>query len=170
MRPRVVRVRTTGLALTIALLATATGCGGGDDGPSKKDYYASLNSFCSDVATAAARVSADTAAVERDTKAARSARLALITASLKRFADGTETALDTLAKAGAPEEFAAYQKGTATGFRRFVKTLRDTAAESEKDPAVLMKLQARLNAVRLPDPPRDVSANARACAEFSPAG
>lgn len=162
-------VRSHGTRAGAALLAVlVAGCGSGDDGPSKDGYYKAINGFCGSVTAAAKQVSADTVAVQKDTKASQAARLKRITVSLQGFADATESALDRLEKAGVPDTFATYQEGTSKGFRTFIKTLRTTADESEKDAQVLTKLEARLNAVKLPDLPPDITANAKACAEFSP--
>ncbi len=166
------RARRTAVAVTLVLLTTATGCGGGGGGgePSKADYYTSIDRFCGKVAQAARRVSTDTAAVQRDTSAPAAERFAGITRSLTRFAGATETALKDLEGTGVPPAFKAYQDGTSKGFRRFIATLRDTAKDAEKDPRVLTRLERRLNAVELPDPPREITQNAKACASFSPAG
>jgi hypothetical protein len=166
------RARPLASVLSLALLAAASGCGGdGGDGASEQDYYASINAFCGKVATAAKQVSTDTAAVRKDTSSPPSRRFKAITVSLRHFADSTESALQNLEKTKVPSQFADYQKGTSAGFRTFITTLRTTADVADKDgPAVLTKLESRLNAVKLPDPPKDVTANAKACASFSPAG
>jgi hypothetical protein len=164
--------RPAASALIVVLLTAASGCGsGGASGASKQDYYASINTFCGRVASAARQVSTDTAAVRKDTAAPASRRFKAITVSLRHFAASTETALQDLEKTKVPSQFASYQKGTSAGFRTFITTLRTTADAADKNgPAILTKLQARLNAVKLPDPPKDITANAKACASFSPAG
>lgn len=172
MGSRRVRTRAAAAVLTITVGAAAgVGCGGGggDAKASKQDYYAAINGFCGDVATAAKQVSKDTVKAQKATGSSQAARLRIITTSLEQFADSTESALGKLEKAGVPDSFAAYQKGTAAGFRTYIATLRKTAKDSAKDTSALTRLQARLNAVKLPDPPKDVTANAKACAEFSPA-
>jgi hypothetical protein len=173
MTPHPVRrggVRSSAAVLTVVLTVAASGCGGGDDG-SAKDYYSAIDTFCGQVTTAARRVSTDTAAVRRDTSSPAKTRYAAITASLTRFADSTESALGRLEKAKVPKQFSAYQKGTSSGFRTFITTLRDTAASADKNgPKALTELAGKLNAVQLPDPPKDITANAKACASFSPKG
>ncbi len=160
-------MRAAAVLLTVVSLA-ASGCGG-DDEPSDKDYYGSINAFCSEVADAAKQVSKDTAAVQRDKGAGRQQVVAVVSRSLDQFADSTEQALDDLEKAGVPKVFTEYQEGTSTGFRKFIDTLRSTAKAAEKDGAsALTQLGPKLNAVKLPDPPQDVTANAKACASFSP--
>ena len=170
MRSRSDRARTAAAILALTLIAALAGCGGSGGGASKKDYYAAINGFCGKVTAAAKQVSTVTQRVQKDTTAPRSVRLQAVTTSLTQFADSTETALNTLQKAGVPATFKAYQAGTATGFESFIAALRKTASESTKTPSVLTQLQSRLNAVKLPDPPKDITANAKSCAEFTPAG
>lgn len=163
-------VRSSAAVLTLALTVAASGCGGGGDG-SSKDYYAAIDTFCGKVTAAAQQVSTDTAAVRRDSKAPAADRYAAITKSLTRFADSTESALTKLEQAKVPAKFADYQKGTSAGFRTFITTLRTTATSADKNgPKALTELQGKLNAVKLPDPPKDITANAKACASFSPKG
>ncbi len=156
---------------TLAVLPLSAGCGGGDDGgASKQDYYGSIDRFCAGVAKAAKQVSADTAAVQQDKQATRKQVVKVVTDSLQQFADSTETALDTLQQADVPDAYAEYQKATTAGFRRFVSTLRTTADAATKDGAgALSKLGPRLQAIKLPDTPADITANAKACAGFAPA-
>ncbi|WP_354699483.1 hypothetical protein DSM112329_05200 [Paraconexibacter sp. AEG42_29] len=174
MRSRPVRrggrrtaVRASVAPVLAALVVAAAGCGGddGDDGgmPSADDYYGAMNTFCMDV-TAAAR-----AATRTSTAAAKGpagTRVKRISTSLGTFADAAEEALAELEDAGAPERFANYQRENAAGFRRYIVTLRAAAA----DPDDLAKLQTRVNAIELPDPPQDITTNAKSCASFSPAG
>jgi hypothetical protein len=165
MRPRG-GARLLAVPLTLVLLATASGCGGSDE-PSKTEYYGAVGAFCGKVTTAAKHVSTESAAVRQDSGATPAASLKRITTALSGFADAAEAALKELEKAGVPSQYATFQKGTATGFRRYVSTLRATAHDADKDPTVLTKLETRLNAVRLPDIPKDITANAKACASFS---
>jgi hypothetical protein len=165
-----VGVRFTAACLTIAVSAAALGCGGGG-APSKSDYYGSIDSFCGAVASAAKQVSKDTLAVQKDTGADRTKVVKVVADSLQQFADSTENALQDLEKTGVPKAFSAYQDGTSSGFRKFITTLRSTAKAAQKDGAgALSQLGPKLNAVKLPDPPKDVTANAKACASFTPAG
>jgi hypothetical protein len=150
--------------LTLALLVTASGCGGGDSTPTVKQYYGAIGTFCTQVAAAAKRVSTESNAVSQSPAATQAANLKRITDALGQFADGTDAALKRLEKAGAPDRFAKYQKDNAAGFRKFISTLRATAHDAEKDPTVLAKLETRLNAVALPDPPKDITANVKPCA------
>jgi hypothetical protein len=166
-------VRRTAVVATLAVTPlAAAGCGGGDDGgASKSDYYGSIDRFCGDVAKAAKQVSRDTTAVQKDKDATRKQVVKVVTDSLQQFADSTETALDTLQKADVPETYAGYQKATTAGFRRFVTTLRTTADAATKDGAdALSQLGPKLNAIKLPSTPPDITANAKACAGFAPTG
>jgi hypothetical protein len=166
---RPVGVRSAAAFLTITASIAAAGCGGGGE-PSKKDYYGSIDSFCGEVASAAKQVSKDTQAVQRDKGADRAKVVKVVTDSLQQFASSTETALVDLEKSDVPKAFNAYQHGTSSGFRQFIATLRSTAKAAEKDgAAALSQLGPKLNAVKLPDPPKDITANAKACASFPPA-
>jgi hypothetical protein len=169
---RTAGARRTAICATVAVSLAAAGCGGGGDSePSKSEYYGSIDRFCGDVAKAAEQVSRDTTAVQKDKDATRKEVVKIVTDSLQRFADSTETALDTLQQADVPESFAAYQKATTAGFRRFVTTLRTTADAATDDGAdALSRLGPELNAIELPKTPPDITANAKACASFSPTG
>jgi hypothetical protein len=163
-----VGVRSAAALLTITASIAAVGCGGGGE-PSKTDYYGSIEAFCGDVATAAKQVSKDTLAVQKETSADRTKVVKVVADSLQQFADSTETALEDLEKTDVPKAFTAYQDGTSSGFRKFIATLRSTAKAAEKDGAdALTQLGPKLNAVKLPDPPNDITANAKACASFTP--
>lgn len=169
---RTAGVRRAAMIAAIAVSLAAAGCGGGgDDEPSKSAYYGSIDRFCGDVAKAAEQVSRDTKAVQQDKDATRKQVVTVVTDSLQQFADSTETALDTLQKADVPEAFDGYQQATTAGFRRFITTLRATADAAKKDGAdALSQLGPKLNAIKLPNTPPDITANAKACASFSPAG
>lgn len=152
-----------------ALAVTGCGGGGGGDEPSEDAYFKASDTFCGTVATAAAQVSKDTSAVQADRKADRARVVKVVTASLGTFAQTTETALDTLEKTDVPNAFTAYQDATSAGFRKFIATLRATAKAARADgTAPLTQLGPKLNAIKLPDPPKAITANAKACASFTP--
>jgi hypothetical protein len=164
--------RWLGNVATGAVLLTAAGCGGGGHGkPSKDVYYRSIDRFCGYVATAARQVSDDTHAVKRDKNATQRQVVKVVSASLLQFADATETALDHLHKVNVPDDFATFQRATDTGYRSFVKTLRTTAGAARKDgPKALAQFGPKLSAVKLPDTPPEIAANAKRCAGFTPKG
>ncbi len=163
------RLRVAALGAAVAAVIALSACGGSEK-PSKQDYYGSVNTFCGDVAKAAQQVSQATLAVRKDKNADADTVVKAVTSSLDRFASSTESALEKLDAAGVPSDFDEYQRKTEAGFREYISTLRSTAKSARTDGvSALAELESRLNAVKLPDPPADITTNAKACSSISSA-
>jgi hypothetical protein len=160
-----------GLACLLAvgcLGVGAQGCGGGSDGPSKKDYQGTINGFCTDVKAAAGRVSSDAAKLQ--SSAAKDPQQAVkgFGTTLQTFADSTQTALDKLRKADVPDQYRSFNDKAVAAFGGVVAKLRAAAKGAKAgDLSALSSLGTDLGAVKLPDLPKDIAKNAKACADIS---
>jgi hypothetical protein len=163
MRLRRVRCALACLLALGALGAGAAGCGGGSDGSSKKTYEGKINTFCTDVKTAAGRFQAD--ATKLQASAATNRQKAIGT-TLSTFADATESAVDKLRKADVPKSYASFNDRTVKAFDGVVVKLR-AAAKGVKagDVSGLLGLEAALR--KLPNLPPDIAKRAKACADIS---
>jgi hypothetical protein len=168
MRLRRVRCALACLLALGVLGAGAAGCGGGSDGSSKKTYEGKINTFCTDVKTAAAKVSSDSAKLQAG--AAKDPQKAVkgFGTTLQTFADSTQTALDKLRKADVPESYRSFNDKAVTAFRGVIGKLH-AAADGAKsgDLSALSSLGTDLGAVKLPSLPKDIANNAKACADIS---
>ena len=165
----------TPAAAVAALLASVAlaACGGDKDGgsgdaPSKQDYYGSIDGFCRDVKGAANKVQADAGKLQKQAPSDPTAAVKGFGASLQTFADATRKATDRLRDGGAPDEFKDFNTKAVTAFEG-VATKLGQAADSAKSGKIsaLSQLGTDLGSVKLPDLPKDVRANAKACADIS---
>ena len=159
-----------GWRLALAVAGLGAGCGGGSsDGPSKKDYQASINTFCTDVKAAAGKVvdgrreAAGQRHEEPDSRRSRG-----FGTTLETFADSTQTALDRLRKAGVPKDYESFNGKAVTAFDGVIAKLHAAATGAKQgNLTALSSLGTDLGSVKLPDLPKDISKNAKACADIS---
>ena len=168
-------LRLTGRALAAAAAVllvslSVAACGGdsGDDTPSKQDYYGSINGFCRAVKGAANQVQADAGKLQSRAAADPTAAVKSFGPTLERFADATRKATDRLRDGGAPDEFADFNTQVVAAFGG-VATKLGTAADNAKSGKIsaLSQLGTDLTAVKLPNLPKEVRSNAKACAEIT---
>lgn len=155
--------------LAVAGLALGTaGCGGDSGGPSKTDYQGTINTFCTDVKAAAAKVSSD--ATKLQSSATKNPQQAVkgFGTTLETFADSTQSALDGLRKADVPSDYKAFNDKAVAAFGGVVGKLHTAADGAKKgNLTALSSLGTDLGAVKLPNLPPDISKNAKACADIS---
>lgn len=156
-------------AVAACLTLVACGGGGGDDAPSKQEYYGSIDGFCRDVKSAGNRVQADAAKLQRQAPTDAQAAITGFAPTLRTFADATRRAAGRLDRAGAPDELADFNARVVRAFEG-VATKLGQAADGARTGKVsaLTRLGTDLGAVKLPELPRDVRANARTCADITP--
>ena len=164
-----IRHRATAVLLTGALLGTAAaGCGGGGGGASKGDYQSSLNTFCTDVKGAATQVQTDATKLQSNVGSDPKKAIAGFGTTLQTFADTTRTALGKLQKTGVPSDYKTFNDKAVKAFNGVITKL-DAAAKGAKSGNIqaLSSLGTDLNSVKLPDLPKDLAKNAKACGDIT---
>jgi soluble cytochrome b562 len=146
------------------------GCGGGGDaGASKKDYAASLNTFCSSVKGAAQQVQKDAAKVQAS-GGAKTPKQAVKTLAgpLATYATSTKAALDKFRTVKAPSDYADYQKKAVSGFDSVIAKLNEASSAAQSgDLKAITALGTSLSEVKLPTLPASLKDTARACADIA---
>lgn len=156
------------IALTVALGVAGCGGGGGGDDSSTKDYYASINTFCTSVKNAANNVKTDATKLQTNIAADPKKAIQGFATTLDNFASATETALNKFKTAKVPGTYKDFTEKAITAFSGVVVKLR-SAATGAKSGSVkaLSNLGTDLDSVKLPDLPKDVEKNAKECAAIS---
>jgi hypothetical protein len=167
--PRRPRAGAASLLVAATLALAAGGCGGsGSDGPSKQGYVGTINTFCTDVKSAAAKVSTDATKLQGNATKNPQQAVKGFGTTLQTFADSTQKALDQLRKADVPSDYKSFNDKAVAAFGGVVGKLHSAADGAKKgNLAALSSLGADLGAVKLPNLPPDISKNAKACADIS---
>lgn len=165
-----IRRRACRRAISVALAASAlvaAGCGGNGSSDPKADqaYYASLNSFCSTVVSAAGHVTSVTTRLQTHPPRARRQIFDAIATTLTDYATAMEKALTQLKATKVPSKFSAFNQQTTAAFVTLAAKLRTAAVGARAgDEKTLTSLGATLDAVKgPPNPPKEILRNVTAC-------
>jgi hypothetical protein len=170
MSLRKTHLRAVSLVSVLAIALGAAGCGSSGTSSGDKDYYSSMDTFCSSVKSAANNVRTDAAKLQTNIATNPKTAIQGFAKTLDAFATATETALTKLKAAKVPSKYSDFTTQAITAFSGVVGRLH-TAADGARTGSVkaLASLGTSLNSVKLPKLPKDVQKNAKACAAISPA-
>lgn len=168
------RARSVTAALGLVLVLLIAGCGGGDSGgggggdSTTKGYYGAIDTFCTSVKSAANQVKTDATKLQANIASDPKQAIKSFATTLDTFANATNAALTKFKAAEVPSKYKSFTDQAVAAFGGVVTKLH-AAAKGAKSGSVsaVNNLGADLDAIKLPDLPKDVQKNAKSCAAIS---
>lgn len=166
------RARSVTAALGLVLVLLIAGCGGGDSGgsgdSSANGYYSAIDTFCTSVKSAANQVKTDATKLQANIASDPKQAIKSFATTLDTFANATNAALTKFKAAEVPSKYKSFTDQAVAAFGGVVTKLH-AAAKGAKSGSVsaVNNLGADLDAIKLPDLPKDVQKNAKSCAAIS---
>lgn len=168
MTRRLPRRRTAAALSCVALAGGLGACGGGDDGGSKKDYQAALNTFCKSVEDGSKKVQTDAVAVQGTAAKDPKAAIKKIGGVLGTFATTIDGALTKLKSADVPSDYKSFNDGAVKGVTELVTKVQAAAkAAGTGDIQAVTSLGTTLGNIKLPDLPKELADKAPSCSRIS---
>jgi len=161
-------VRTSIGAIVLTAALAVSGCGGGGDDSTTKGYYSAINTFCTSVKSAANQVKTDATKLQTNVASDPKKAIKSFATTLDTFANATNAALTKFKSAEVPSKYKNFTTQAVAAFSGVVAKLH-TAANGAKTGSVkaVNNLGTDLDSIKLPNLPKDVQKNAKACADIS---
>lgn len=166
------RARAGAAAIVASAVLALSACGGGDGGgkDTKAEYKTSLNTFCGAVSKSQKDVEAQIQKIQSDPDAAKDPQAAIkgFGNALGTFADDLNGALDGLKKSDPPSQYKSFHDGAVKAIGQLATKVDEAATATKKgDVQALSSFGSDVDAIKVPDVPKDLKNGVKNCDELS---